>query len=198
MRARGLRDGALDRLQRRGARRVFLDRLGELGARERLAHLGPSDGAEPIVGRLGPARSPRGRDRVQVLPVRLVGLGARGEGAIALGVGVGAKPLLALQVGARPLDGFDGALEFDPGPMTVLVGPNNSGKSLFLREVLRWIRDGGATSGLILDGVTLTALTVDEVRQLLLSLNRSPQEVANDGAITIARIAAKGPGMTQH
>ena len=34
-------------------------------------------------------------------------------------------------------------LEFAPGPMTVFVGPNNSGKSLALREVEEFLETGG-------------------------------------------------------
>src|SRR3954454_4231153 len=34
-------------------------------------------------------------------------------------------------------------LSFEPGPMTVFVGPNNSGKSLALRELESYVESGG-------------------------------------------------------
>ena len=41
------------------------------------------------------------------------------------------------------------ALSFSPGPMTVFVGPNNSGKSLALRELESFIESGGEHVGYI-------------------------------------------------
>lgn len=61
----------------------------------------------------------------------------RGHGSITAGgqyeVGAMIKELV-LQFGGAP---EDGPLTFAPGPLTVVVGPNNAGKSLFLREVGR-------------------------------------------------------------
>lgn len=37
-----------------------------------------------------------------------------------------------------------GHLAFQPGPMTVFVGPNNSGKSLVLREIEQWLYNPGS------------------------------------------------------
>lgn len=45
------------------------------------------------------------------------------------------------------------ALAFEPGPMTVFVGPNNSGKSLALREIEDFLESGGTTPGRIVGWV---------------------------------------------
>jgi ABC-type branched-subunit amino acid transport system ATPase component len=46
-------------------------------------------------------------------------------------------------------------LAFEPGPLTVVVGPNNAGKSLLLRELEAWTLPGAPFDGLILNGVQL-------------------------------------------
>jgi ABC-type polar amino acid transport system ATPase subunit len=53
-------------------------------------------------------------------------------------------------------------LEFDPGPMTVFVGPNNSGKSVILREIAGKIRQDGARHQ-ILDDIELYRLSGDDI-----------------------------------
>ena len=37
-------------------------------------------------------------------------------------------------------------LAFQPGSVTLFVGPDNSGKSLVLREIERFVREGGQAS----------------------------------------------------
>jgi len=44
-------------------------------------------------------------------------------------------------------------LEVSPGPMTVFVGPNNSGKSLALREIEEFLETGGGCTRRIIEGV---------------------------------------------
>ncbi|HKP75830.1 MAG TPA: AAA family ATPase, partial [Longimicrobiaceae bacterium] len=67
-------------------------------------------------------------------------------------------------------------LSFSPGPMTVFVGPNNSGKSLALRELENFIESGGESHGLIVQGVEPDLPPASVVRQMVLS-----REATDDG-----------------
>ncbi|HEX8244392.1 MAG TPA: hypothetical protein VF541_12880, partial [Longimicrobium sp.] len=60
-------------------------------------------------------------------------------------------------------------LSFEPGPMTVFVGPNNSGKSLALRELESFIESGGEEQGFIVEGVEPDLPAPGVVRQMVLS-----------------------------
>jgi hypothetical protein len=53
--------------------------------------------------------------------------------------------------------------------MTVFVGPNNSGKSLALRELENFIESGGELRGLIVDGLEPDLPPASVVRQMVLS-----------------------------
>lgn len=67
-------------------------------------------------------------------------------------------------------------LAFSPGPMTVFVGPNNSGKSLALRELENFIESGGEQRGMIVDGIEPDLPSANVVREMVLS-----REVTDDG-----------------
>ncbi|HEV7586531.1 MAG TPA: AAA family ATPase [Longimicrobium sp.] len=67
-------------------------------------------------------------------------------------------------------------LSFSPGPMTVFVGPNNSGKSLALRELEDFIESGGESLGHIVAGVEPDLPSPEVVREMVLS-----REVTDDG-----------------
>ncbi len=59
-------------------------------------------------------------------------------------------------------------LELSLGPMAIFVGPNNSGKSLLLREVLQGVRQGGPQqSAKILSSVTVPRFSDDEAGRLI-------------------------------
>jgi hypothetical protein len=60
-------------------------------------------------------------------------------------------------------------LSFSPGPMTVFVGPNNSGKSLALRELEDFIESGGESLGHIVAGVEPDLPSPGVVREMVLS-----------------------------
>ena len=62
-------------------------------------------------------------------------------------------------------------LEFTPGPMTVFVGANNSGKSLILREIESFVDPQSSSIQHIVAHVELTALSVEEVHELLSDSN---------------------------
>jgi predicted ATPase len=61
-------------------------------------------------------------------------------------------------------------LRFDPGPMTVFVGPNNSGKSLILQEIPNYVGRGGGYHLRLIDHLLWKEIGLDEARKLLLSL----------------------------
>jgi energy-coupling factor transporter ATP-binding protein EcfA2 len=60
-------------------------------------------------------------------------------------------------------------LTFSPGPMTVFVGPNNSGKSLALRELEAFLESGGDIGGFIVQALDPDLPPPDVVRQMVLS-----------------------------
>jgi ABC-type multidrug transport system ATPase subunit len=60
-------------------------------------------------------------------------------------------------------------LEFEPGPVTVFVGPNNSGKSLLLREIETYTSMGGEGDFKAVDWIEPEIPESEEVERLLLS-----------------------------
>ena len=73
---------------------------------------------------------------------------------------------ITLRFGAE--EGDEG-LSFSPGPMTVFVGPNNSGKSLALRELEDFIESGGEMVGYIVAGLEPDLPAPEVVMQMVLS-----------------------------
>ena len=70
----------------------------------------------------------------------------------------------------------DAGLVFSPGPMTVFVGPNNSGKSLALRELESFIESGGEVVGYIVADLEPDFPGPAAVTQMVLS-----RQVKDDG-----------------
>ena len=58
-------------------------------------------------------------------------------------------------------------LIFDPGPITVFVGPNNSGKSLILREIEEYAETGMINSAKIIDHLDFNLPDTLECKRLL-------------------------------
>jgi hypothetical protein len=63
----------------------------------------------------------------------------------------------------------DEPLRFAPGPMTVFVGPNNSGKSLALREIEDFIETGGDSLRHIIQRLELLLPPAEEIEDMILS-----------------------------
>ena len=63
-------------------------------------------------------------------------------------------------------------------PITVFVGPNNSGKSLALREVAKYCRNGaeGCSDNLLVASATSTRLNLDEVDEAIARFEQPRQE----------------------
>jgi ABC-type lipoprotein export system ATPase subunit len=132
-----------------------------------------ADGNTPraTVGRNGAL--PHGRG---IEPARFSTTGALGDALAACGAKLGrvSAPLaltrLAFQAGAA-----DGAppLEIAPGVITVLVGPNNSGKSRALADIAGWAQGGPASGIVIRDVDAQWPSSVDEALELLSSYVQS-------------------------
>ena len=84
-------------------------------------------------------------------------------------------------------------LEFAPGPMTVFVGPNNSGKSLALRELEAFIETGGEGVGYIIAGLEPDLPKADVVAHMVLSRQVSDaRRPTQPGYTRVVRL--KSPG----
>ncbi len=81
-------------------------------------------------------------------------------------------------------------LAFKPGGVTVFVGPNNSGKSLILREIETFSRMGPVENRKIIDNIDYILPNKDKVREILLSksLLPLPNENIREGNILIGKI----------
>jgi predicted ATPase len=60
-------------------------------------------------------------------------------------------------------------LEFKPGPITVFVGPNNSGKSLILKEIEALAKGGDQAFSKIIDKLNFSLPKREEAKEILLS-----------------------------
>jgi hypothetical protein len=81
------------------------------------------------------------------------------------------------------------SLELSPGPMTVFVGPNNSGKSLALREVEQFLESGGSCTRRIVRGVEFGLPPVEEARRMIEARRvDNRQEPAPEGWVRVSRM----------
>ncbi|MCU7693853.1 ATP-dependent endonuclease [Haoranjiania flava] len=82
-------------------------------------------------------------------------------------------------------------LEIDLTPITVFVGPNNSGKSRILIEIEKYSRNThGQPNDLILDNIIFTSLTKDEIESEISKIEQTPRlgENINPGHILIGKV----------
>ena len=84
------------------------------------------------------------------------------------------------------------SLTVDLAPVTVLVGPNNSGKSLALREIEQWILHPKAGPGAVIDQLMFTPWTREDFERELVSLQAEPRpgEFVQDGHIHIQKLGS--------
>lgn len=83
------------------------------------------------------------------------------------------------------------SLEFGLGPVTVFVGPNNSGKSLALREIESFISQGHQHNLAIVSDIGLRILAREDAEELIASRTVEKSSVDNvppEGHIIISRI----------
>src|SRR5688572_27747978 len=81
-------------------------------------------------------------------------------------------------------------LGVSPGPMTVFVGPNNSGKSPALREVEEVISVTGDAGRRIVARVTFQLPPDAEIERMLRS--RAVPEEGDDGTLRVLRLRSPG------
>lgn len=73
------------------------------------------------------------------------------------------------------LSGKSDKLSFEPGAITVFVGPNNSGKSLVLREIENYCGNGKLATQLMIDDIEFVLPDDDKLRSQINSLVIKPQ-----------------------
>lgn len=79
-------------------------------------------------------------------------------------------------------------LEFQPGPITVFVGPNNSGKSLILREIEKSIWESGSKSiPVMIDAIELAPIPREDILQVVFGSGKrlSPDDVPENYKISV-------------
>ncbi|HEY0025949.1 MAG TPA: ATP-binding protein [Longimicrobium sp.] len=97
---------------------------------------------------------------------------------------------VALRFGAAE---GDEPLRFSPGPMTVFVGPNNSGKSLALREVEEWIESGGDSPRHIIKRLGLQLPPAAVIEKMLRSRAVGvPEDGASENEVRVLRLRSAG------
>ncbi|MBB4637380.1 ATP-dependent nuclease [Longimicrobium terrae] len=97
---------------------------------------------------------------------------------------------VALRFGAAE---GDEPLRFTPGPMTVFVGPNNSGKSLALREVEEFIGSGGDSPRHIIRKLGIRLPSDATIEQMLRSRALGVKDGATaENEITVLRLRSPG------
>jgi energy-coupling factor transporter ATP-binding protein EcfA2 len=85
------------------------------------------------------------------------------------------------------------ALLFEPGPMTVFVGPNNSGKSLALREIEDFLESGGSVERRILDRLApQLPAAEDALRMVGTRRVDDPAQPHPDGWVKVSRLKSLG------
>jgi ABC-type cobalamin/Fe3+-siderophores transport system ATPase subunit len=87
------------------------------------------------------------------------------------------------------------ALEFGVEPVTVVIGPNNSGKSLFLREIETLCLQGANSAAHIVADVVFTSWQSEESRQEIEKLKADIEELPN-GHVHVGSITQGSRQMT--
>lgn len=82
-------------------------------------------------------------------------------------------------------------LEFAPGPMTVFVGPNNSGKSLALREVEEFLETGGTGNRRIVAHMELHLPEAADAERMV-EARRVEGEATPEGWMRVSRLKPVG------
>jgi hypothetical protein len=84
----------------------------------------------------------------------------------------------------------DGKLAFESTPLTVFVGPNNSGKSKVLNEIRLWCSNGRPDqSDMILDSLTFNGVAQELIPEIIDKLESPPSPTSrrDPSRIHIAR-----------
>jgi hypothetical protein len=83
-------------------------------------------------------------------------------------------------------------LRFTPGPMTVFVGPNNSGKSLALREIEDFIESGGESPRHIVQRLELQLPPARAIEEMIVSRAVGAPEEMLGSVVRVMRLRSPG------
>ncbi|HEX6038949.1 ATP-dependent nuclease [Longimicrobium sp.] len=86
----------------------------------------------------------------------------------------------------------DEPLRFSPGPMTVFVGPNNSGKSLALREIEDFIETGGDSLRYIVKRLELLLPPAAQIEEMVVSRATGEDEELLGDVVRVMRLRSPG------
>jgi len=78
-------------------------------------------------------------------------------------------------------------LSFDPGAVTVFVGPNNSGKSMLLREIERYCQQGPDSPRFVLDSVSYPEFSLADLESAVEEMKMKDAKHPVDGNIKYGR-----------
>ena len=94
---------------------------------------------------------------------------------------------LLLRAGSSP---SQPALDLQLSPVTIFVGPNNSGKSRALVEIENWINRAAPTDGLVIESVEFIPWTAGSIEQELSKIQVEPaqSEVINPDCVLVSRL----------
>ncbi len=90
------------------------------------------------------------------------------------------------------------SLSLDPNPITIFVGPNNSGKSTLLREIEVSLENPGQGK-VVLDHVVARPITLEEMNTVILARGQRQQAPGQPELYTVSRLKPgknQGPGGT--
>lgn len=96
--------------------------------------------------------------------------------------------------------GIHEKLRFKTGPITIFLGPNNSGKSLSLQEIEGWCRNGNIGNIKIISEIDFNLPTDKELDDEIDKLKIIPQpgQFINDDHILYGKISPVGEGFSQY
>lgn len=87
-------------------------------------------------------------------------------------------------------------LSIDPAPITIFVGPNNSGKSILLREI-DGLLENPSVQTIVLDRVQPQKVTIDEINQLVTARGQRNSPPGQRDVFSVQRLVpgrGHGPG----
>lgn len=95
--------------------------------------------------------------------------------------------------------GLQEQIEFKTGPITIFLGPNNSGKSLALQEIEGWCRNGTIGNSRIISDISFNFPTDEELDNEIEKLKINPQQgqFIPEGQILYGKISPLGHGFNQ-
>lgn len=100
--------------------------------------------------------------------------------------------LTELSMKAGPTPG-QSPLKISLTPVTIFVGPNNSGKSRALLEIENWVRNANPPEGVVIESVGFASWTEEEIQRAVDALEVRPRlnESLNPDHVMLCRVSAQ-------